>query len=76
MSKLKQLFCTHYFETDGNGRPLYILYPKKYIWPIGWSTPINAERSFDAHICLNCGKKFFDTDGHDQLLSSRMDGLK
>jgi hypothetical protein len=76
MSKLKQFFCTHYHEVDGNGRPLYDLYPKKRIWPLGLMSPISAERSLDAHTCLNCGAKYFDTDNHDQLLSSRMDGLR
>lgn len=73
---LKRKFCTHYHELDKRGLPLYILYPKRVIWPIGSGRPKLAKHDLDAHTCLNCGVKYFDTDGGDSLLSSEVDPPK
>lgn len=79
MSKLqtwiKQKFCTHYHYIDKHGRPLYVIYPKKVIWPMGGFIK-RAKYDSDAHTCLSCGVKYFDTDGGDNLLSSAVDPPK
>jgi len=72
MSKLKQFFCTHYHEVTSQGLPCYTLYPKKTIWPVG-DYLRQAKNDWDAFTCLNCGMKYFDTTGRDELLDTPLD---
>lgn len=75
MSRLKQFFCTHYHAVTATGLPLYDMFPKKTVWPIGDFLRV-AKRDLDAWTCLNCGMKYFDTNGHDTILTSAMDARK
>jgi len=66
MGKLKQFFCTHYHETTSNGLPIFDLYPRRAT--IAYRYLKEAKNDFDAVTCLNCGLRYFVTDGNGRLL--------
>lgn len=61
----KQKLCTHYHETH-NGYPIYDLYPRKIT--IAYRHLREAKNDFDSVKCLNCGLRYFVTDGNGLLL--------
>ncbi len=66
---LKQRFCTHYHIRHNKLISLYDLYPRRVIMGVGIGGSIRiAKNDPDAVKCLNCGLRYFDTDGRGFLL--------